>query len=109
MTVHTIFALIDDGEVKNIVVGEYYDCDQVAKATYGDSAFAIDITQYPVQIGDTYENGNFYRIVNGMKKKVEYIPTDSEKIDSIIISNEETLAYLEEVATLLIEIAEGQG
>lgn len=107
MTVHTVFAQIYNGEVKNIVVGEYYYCDIAAKETYGNKAFAVDVTQIPVDIGDTYENGEFYHRENGRKKKVEPIPTDSQKIETLEETSSSVSELLEEVATLLLEIAEG--
>ena len=106
MTVHTVFAQIFSSIVRNIVVGEYYDCDIAAKSTYGIEAFAIDVTQIPVQIDDLYEDGNFYRMVNGKKKKIEPIPTDSQKVESLMSSTQSANELLEEVATLLLELAE---
>ena len=106
MAVHTVFAQISSGIVRNIVVGDYYDCDIAAKSTYGIEAFAIEVTQIPTQIDDLYEDGKFYRMVNGKKKWIEPIPTDSQKIDSLMQSNGSTSELLEEVATLLLELAE---
>lgn len=106
MAVHTVFALVYEGEVKNVVVGEYYYCDIAAKETYGNKAFAVDVTQIPVFIGDIYENGEFYRMVDGEKQKVEPIPTDTERLDAVETKAESTSALLEEVATLVLELAE---
>lgn len=106
MAVHTVFAQIYSGIVRNIVVGDYYDCDIAAKSTYGIEAFAIDVTQIPVQIDDLYEQGEFYRMVNGKKKKIEPIPTDTERVNSLLTSTQNTNELLEEVATLLLELAE---
>ena len=88
MAVHTIFAQICNERVMNIAVGDYYNCDIAAKATYGNKAFAIDVTQIPVQIDDLYEQGEFYRRVNGKKKKIEPIPTDTERVDSLLTSTQ---------------------
>lgn len=106
MAVHTIFAQIHRGIVKNVVVGDYYNCDIAAKQTYGIEAFAFEVTQIPVEIGDTYEQGEFYRFVNGHKKKIDPIPTDSERILALEETGDATTELLEEVATLLLEIAE---
>lgn len=93
------FALIHDGKVKNIVVGEYYDCDQAAKATYGEQAFAIEVTQIPVRIGDDYD-GRFSRTEDGEKVYIDPLPTDSEQIAAL---NE----ALENIELALVELYEG--
>lgn len=105
MAVHTIFALINEGEVQNTVVGEYTDCDQAAKSMYGQEAFAVDVTQIPVQIGDSYD-GAFHRVVNGETITIDPIPTDSQQIAALTASNEELRAYVEQIATALLDLAE---
>ena len=59
------YALICDGVVKNIAVfdpnGAYTMANLLAKEQYGASAVAVNVTDYPVHIGDTYRDGIFYR------------------------------------------------
>ena len=83
MVAHEVFALIHDRDVMNIVVGEYYDCDQVAKETYGASAYAIDVTQYPVQPGDHYLNGRFWREIDGEEITIDPVPTEADEIANL--------------------------
>ena len=99
MVAHMVFALIHEGIVKNTVVGEYYDCDQVAKATYGDNAFAVEITQIPTQIGDTY-NGTFHREVNGETIEIRPVPTEAAQIATLTES-------LNNIELALVELYEG--
>ena len=84
MTVHTIFALIKDSVIKNVCVGDYPNCNTIAHELYGDDAFAIGVTQYPVQEGDKYIDGEFRRYTNDEEYTViEYIPTDTQEITSL--------------------------
>lgn len=83
MICHTAFALIAQGEVKNVIVGDFYNCNEIAKADYGNEAFAVEVTQIPVQPGDIYENGLFKRGIEGVKTIIEPIPTDREEIDNL--------------------------
>ena len=59
------YAFIYNGEVKNISVfdpnGSYTLANMMAKEQYGQAAFAVNVNDYPVAIGDTYNEGNFYR------------------------------------------------
>ncbi len=99
MVAHLVFALINEGVVKNTVVGEYYDCDQAAKATYGNSAFAVEITQIPTQIGDTYD-GSFHRVVDGETNEIRPVPTESAQIATLTES-------LNNIELALVELYEG--
>lgn len=100
MIAHEVFALISGRDVMNIVVGEYYDCDQAAKAEYGASSFAVDATQYPVEIGDHYLNGRFYRIEDGQEVDINPVPTEADEIASLN-------AALNDVELALVELYEG--
>lgn len=108
MICHTIFAIISECEVKNVVVGEFEPCNQVARLDYGDEAYAVEVTQYPVQIGDFYEGGVFYREVNGEEVRIDPIPTDSQKIDMLTAENASLRAYLNDISMAVTELAEGE-
>lgn len=60
-----VFALILDGIVKNICVFDPHDgytsAVSMAQSLYGPDATAAECTIYPVQIGDTFDGGVFYR------------------------------------------------
>lgn len=60
-----IYAYILNGVIKNIGVfeplGAFTNATIVAQDLYGYDAYAVDVTYFPVQPGDTYENGLFYR------------------------------------------------
>lgn len=77
---HNVYALVNNGVVQNLAVGNYYDCSVVAHNTYGNEAVAIEVTQYPVEIGDTYEGEKFYRVIQGTKTEIERIPTEEEVV-----------------------------
>lgn len=79
------FALIYENEVKNVFLCENYELANVlARASFGNDAFAVETTQYASQMGDKYENGIFYHISeDGTKKEVRYIPSESERITKL--------------------------
>lgn len=92
----TIFAYILNGKVvgKGVFMhGRAAEADKVCRISFGNDAYVVDVTQYPVEEGDTYEDGEFYRVIDKVKTKIEYIPTveeqvdiNSEAIDDIIIA-----------------------
>lgn len=80
---HEIFALIHSGVVANVVVGTFADCDAVAKASYGNNAFAVEVTRIPVQSGDAYHDGVFERTENGETVIIEALPTEADSINTL--------------------------
>lgn len=86
---HEVYALIFNGVVANVVVGTFADCNAVAKASYGEGAFAVEVTRIPVQSGDAYHDGVFERTENGETVTIEALPTESDNIETLksLISN----------------------
>lgn len=61
MVVHQVFAQIQGQSIKNIMVCDNYElANQLTRSIYGDDAFAVECTQYPVSIGDKFIDGTFY-------------------------------------------------
>ncbi|WP_313072953.1 hypothetical protein [Lacrimispora sp.] len=79
------FALIYENKVMNVFICENYElANQLARASYGDNAFAIETTRYASEIGDKYENGIFYhKLEDGSFKEAMYIPTEKDNIDEL--------------------------
>lgn len=99
MIVHEVFAMIYEGEVKNIMV-----CDNaptanyLARCVYGDDAVAIDCLQYACSVGDKYHDGFFWRVdpETGEKTQIPYTPTEKQQIEALKIENNElTMAVAE--------------
>ena len=89
MWCNQIFSLINEDKIKNTIACDNYEvANQIAKITYGDNAFAVDTTLYPVNIGDDYINALFYR--DG--ELIERNPTEEERI--IELNNQLTAAQL---------------
>ncbi len=60
MWCNQIFSLIHEDEIQNIIVADNYEvANLLARMQYGDDAYAVDTTQYPVSIGDRHINGIF--------------------------------------------------
>ena len=109
MVAHTNFAIIQDNEVKNIIVGDYYNCNELAISTYGNDAFAVEVTQVPVFIGDTFENGIFKRYNRDLRdyEIIDPLPTDRQEIDSLVAENQELKSLITDLQLGLVELAEG--
>lgn len=61
MYVKQTFAIIRGETVKNDIVCDNYElADQLARSIYGEDAFAVESTQYPISVGDSYRDGVFY-------------------------------------------------
>lgn len=80
MICHTVFALIQGDTVRHVVVGEYEECNKVARMDYGEQAFAVEVTRTPVSTGDIYRAGTFYRSEGGKEVRVDPVPTEADQI-----------------------------
>lgn len=57
-----IYAGIVNNTVKNVFVSEDSGtANVICRSTLGKDAIAIDVTEYPIGVGDGYYNGHFYR------------------------------------------------
>ena len=103
MVAHEVYAMISGRDVMETVVGDYFNCNEIAKERYGKSAFAVEITLYPVQVGDHYLNGVFYRTdpETGENVEIERVPTEAEQIATLT-------AALNDVELALIDIYESE-
>lgn len=97
--IHQLYALIFDGEVVNIFVCEDYElANQLARATYGNSAVAVECNQYPCTIGDRYINNTFYRTDNnGEEVEIQYVPTEKQMIELLNIEVDTMSEYMVEL------------
>lgn len=111
MVVHTIFAIVSDTVIKDVCVGDYGITNDIAHERYGNDAFAIEVTQYPVQEGDKYIDGEFRRYTDDKKYTViEYIPTDEQKITALEGKSSEASSTIEQntndITDLQVALAE---
>lgn len=83
------YIMVDsDGTVQNIAMCDNYEeANQVARAVYGDEAFA-DEYKWLVGIGDKYRDGIFYTVDENGEKLAEYIPTEAEQISQLTQTND---------------------
>ena len=106
MVAHEVFALISGRDIMNTVVGDYYNCNEMAKAEYGASAFAVEITQYPVEIGDHYLNGVFYKGEEGAWVEVDQLPTEEGQIAILMAQNADLQEYVDTISLAITDIVE---
>ena len=93
MEIWRIYAYISGGVVKNTASFLYsgaVEASLCAKRTYEDeNAFAVDVTHTPVQIGDTYSDGKFYRdgaVIEALPSIAQQVEQNSADIDALIIA-----------------------
>lgn len=96
MIVHQVFAHVCDKEIKNIIVCDNYEmANRLARAAYGDEAFAVDCLQYSCGTGDRYHDGIFWRVDEaGNEIEIPYIPTQEQQVCSLSIAQEEVTETL---------------
>ena len=81
MWCNQIFSLMNtasDGfyKIENIIVADNYTiANNIAQATYGIGAIAIETTRIPVAIGDLYKDGIYYK----SESMEEILPNPSEE------------------------------
>lgn len=99
------FALIYENEIKNVFICENYElANHLARASFGDNAFAIEVTKYAVSCGDKYENGIFYhKQEDETFKEADYIPSPDERINKLQakLNNTQVILLLEYEKSLL--------
>ncbi|WP_349944372.1 hypothetical protein ABFV83_12870 [Lacrimispora sp. BS-2] len=85
MFVHQLFAQIFEEEIKNVIVCDNYEkANWLARAAYGDKAFAVDCLQYPCEIGDKYHDGIFYHISeDGSETEIDYVPAVEQQVPTL--------------------------
>ena len=76
------YAMIFGDNVENIALFENYeDANRISKIVYGDDAFAVDITEWPVGPGYKYINDAFYE--SDGETLVSPIPSPQTQINNI--------------------------
>ncbi|MCI8510841.1 MAG: hypothetical protein HFE83_02445 [Lachnospiraceae bacterium] len=98
MIIHPIFALIKGEEVLNTMVCDdgYTMANDIAHAAFGEDAFAVEVSQLAVSMGDLYKEGNFYKIDPD---------TGEEFVVNVTPTAEEELPYVKDQLTSLEEYA----
>lgn len=91
MIVHQVYAQIHEQVIKNIIVCDNYTrANYLARATYGEDAFAVDCLQYPCCIGDTHIDGVFYREDGTI---IEPLPTQEQEVSELKQETETMAEY----------------
>ena len=81
MIAQRIWSFIKNNKVMNIIVCDNYAlADSLAKSSLGEEAFAVEITQVPTSIGDSYANGIF---TNKDGVEISPLPTAEEEVATL--------------------------
>lgn len=110
--VHTVYAFVYEGMVRDVTVSEYYEANVLCREIYGSSAIAVDVTQYPVAAGDRYNSdGTFerYNETAGTWQQVPRMKTDDERIDELERTNALLMSVLNTAAAAITDIVEESG
>lgn len=85
MLAHYTYAVISDGVVQNVIIcNDIALANQIATATYGKDAYAIEVSYIPCTIGDRYNGGKFYHTnESGEEVEVETVPNEKEEIATL--------------------------
>ena len=85
MLAHYTYAVISDAAVQNVMVcNDIALANQIAMATYGKGAYAIEVSYIPCTIGDRYDGGKFYHTDEaGEESEVEAVPNEKEEIATL--------------------------
>ena len=77
-----IFAQIFEETVQNVIVCDDYEmANYLSRATYGDTAVAVECNQYKVGIGCRYKEGTFY--LDDGKTEAPYLPSQEEVVSKL--------------------------
>lgn len=94
------YALIKEAKAVNVVIADWQTINKIARL---QSCDFVNVDQYPVQIGDDYVDGIFYRDGQELKR----IKTDGEKIGDLsqdLISAQHAITDLD-IADIISEQA----
>lgn len=93
---HEVYAMIDENSVIQTIMicDNYEEANNLARAIYGDKAYAVECSRWSCSTGCKYIDGVFYE-ADGVTR-CKYIPTDRELAESAIhIANATQDALLE--------------
>lgn len=91
MIVHQVFAMIYQEEVKNVFICDNYElANYIARATYDDTAFAVDCLQYTCSIGCKYVDGIFYQEDGTI---LNPLPTQEQQVTELNHAMEQSTEY----------------
>ena len=109
MIVHQIFAQIYNETVQNLIICQDYEmANYLARAVYGDNAFAVNCLQYPCKLGDKYIEGVFYHVDPETKEKtvIQYVPTQEQQVQQLQSDKEILVEELTSTQLALTELYE---
>lgn len=95
-----MYAQIYEEQVKNIIVCDNYEmANYITRATYGDTAFAVDCTQYPCAIGHKYHNNAFWGVNTdtGEEVRISPLPTQEQEVQDLKFENEQLMMAMADV------------
>ena len=106
MVVHQVFAHILDTKIMNVIVCDNYEiANQLARATYGDSAIAYECTQYRCGIGDYFIDNVFYFADKEDPNKVgEMVPRTNTAEEDAYEANKRAESMQADIANNAIDL-----
>lgn len=116
MLVHQIYAIIKKETIDNIIVCENYTIANDLAKMIDKESIAVDVTYYPVRIGDKYVEGLFRdknnnEIINAMpteKESINILKKDSATKDTKILDLEMGAEATQEALDMLLLASMGE-
>ena len=108
MKVWEEYAFVLDGVVQGVSVfaaGGYTEANIVAHEVYGNDCLAINVSQIPTAVGDTYRDGVFYhKDDTGEEKAVPVIATEEEAVSELQTATTTNTTGIESNASAIDDI-----
>lgn len=107
--INQMFAFIKDDRIQRIE--SYYDyeiANEIAFKIYGSDVNVIDVTQFPVKVGDLFQKGRFFRPNDsGGVDFIERIPTQKEQAAELRNENATLVEMTINSQVRLVELENG--
>lgn len=107
MKVWENYAFIVNGTVQNVGCfskGSYVAANVIAQEVYGEDAIAVDVSQIPTSIGDTYRDGTFYRVYDdGTEEEIPVIATEEQEVEALQVTTESNTTAIDDILIMLLD------
>jgi hypothetical protein len=101
------YALIVNGVVQSVgafAIGGYTEANTVAREVYGKDALAVNVSQIPTAVGDTYRDGIFYHTDDeGIEKEVPVIATEEEAVSKLQTATEANASAIDDILVAILD------
>ena len=92
-------------EISPFIGVGYETARRYAQYAYGDNCIFVDVTNYRMDITDTYRDGAFYYIdADGVEHKREPVPSEEDRIEAVESTSATNTSSIESNTTAIDDI-----